>query len=173
MDFEYVKQRFNALDEKLQGLVELNNRLILENMKLHQRSQPEQRTTNEVCARTEFVRGEHGEAKPSNKVLEIFPHGGDIKVIGNTYLYRSILRENGGSWDKNISGWVFDNANLTQLVNALTEKEVEFKNHIESVETAKPFRSTHESVETAKPFRSTHESVEKQLASGMEFMEES
>ena len=160
MDFEYVKQRFNALDEKLQGLVELNNRLILENMKLHQRSQPEQRTTNEVCARTEFVRGEHGEAKPSNKVLEIFPHGGDIKVIGNTYLYRSILRENGGSWDKNISGWVFDNANLTQLVNALTEKEVEFKNHIESVETAKPFRST-------------HESVEKQLASGMEFMEES
>ena len=171
MDFEYVKQRFNALDEKLQGLVELNNRLILENMKLHQRSQPErseQRTTNEVCARTEFVRD--GEAKPSNKVLEIFPHGGDIKVIGNTYLYRSILRENGGSWDKNISGWVFDNANLTQLVNALTEKEVEFKNHIE---TAKPFRSTPESVETAKPFRSTPESVEKQLASGMEFMEES
>ena len=34
MDFEYVKQRFNALEEKLQGLVELNNRLVLENIKL-------------------------------------------------------------------------------------------------------------------------------------------
>jgi hypothetical protein len=136
MDFEYVKQRFNALDEKLQGLIELNNRLVLENIKLHnQIQQPARSAVIDEVPAPNVKRDEP--AKP--KILEILSHtirsndGANevsIKVIGNTYLHRSLLKENGGSWDKNISAWVFSDTCLENLVNALTEKEVEFKNHV-------------------------------------------
>jgi hypothetical protein len=153
MDFEYVKQRFNALEEKLQGLVELNNRLVLENIKLNQRFNNAQgveaakplRSTGVEVAPPSVPRTAPEPPKP--KVLEILQNDGvgSIKVIGNTYLHRSLLKENGGSWDKNISGWVFSDTCLDQLVNALTEREVEFINHVArstGVEEALPLRST-------------------------------
>ena len=177
MDFEYVKQRFNALEEKLQGLVELNNRLVLENIKLNQRFNNAQgveaakplRSTGVEVAPPSVPRT--APEPPKTKVLEILQNDGvgSIKVIGNTYLHRSLLKENGGSWDKNISGWVFSDTCLDQLVNALTEREVEFINHVArstGVEAASRLRST--GVEEALPLRSTPKGVEAVL----EFMED-
>jgi hypothetical protein len=162
MDFEYVKQRFNALDEKLQGLIELNNRLVLENIKLHnQIQQPARSAVIDEVPAPNVKRDEPAKSK----ILEILSHtitdGANevsIKVIGNTYLHRSLLKENGGSWDKNISAWVFSDTCLENLVNALTEKEVEFKNHV-------PLKVVLSTVRT--------DSTRREDVSQMEFMEES
>ena len=156
MDFEYVKQKFNALDEKLQGLIELNSRLILENIKLNNKIQQFASTDgvqasfdtdlrsavrpNKVYVQ-EAIHSEQRIAQLTHtdankpKILEILSHNDhSLKVIGNTYLHRTILKENGGSWDKNVGGWIFSDASLSldKLAEALTEKGVEFKNNFQN-----------------------------------------
>lgn len=142
MDIEYIKQRFNSLDEKLQGLLEINNRLILENIKLNKiiTSIPKvaepPREPREVDTATQPIImsfdniPKETTGRSDKKGLEIHFHiDNSVKVIGNTYLHKTILKENGGVWDRTVGGWVFSDTHLDQLVNALTEKEIEFKNN--------------------------------------------
>ncbi len=142
MDFNYIKHRFDTLEEKLQGLIELNNRLILENIRLHNSSQLHNslKTPNDTSVsyapNTESVLNV---ANVAPKLIEIHQHDEDsIKVIGNTYSYRSVLRENGGSWNKNINGWVFENHCLGQLVDSLSEKNILFKTSVENHKNTEP-----------------------------------
>lgn len=149
MDIEYIKQRFNALDEKLQGLLELNNRLILENIKLNRiiasmpkvvespkeiqvvthdettfNNTPKENTTQNTDSTVSRT------ARLEKKNLEIHFHvDNSVKVIGNTYLHKTILKENGGVWDRSVGGWVFNNTRLDQLVNSLTERGIQFINN--------------------------------------------
>ena len=102
-------QRFNQLEEKLVGLLEINNRLVHENL---------------LSKSTEKVKSTSSTEATPTKVI-IAEHGKGFKVYGKTYPHRSLFREQGGSWNKSLQGWVF--SEREGLEEVLKENNIEYE----------------------------------------------
>jgi hypothetical protein len=48
-----------------------------------------------------------------------------VLVTGDTFPIKNTLSENGGKWNKSLSGWVFTNSHLQEVVDAIKEDGVE------------------------------------------------
>ena len=48
-----------------------------------------------------------------------------VLVTGDTFPIKNTLSENGGKWNKSLSGWIFTNSHLQEVVDAIKEDGVE------------------------------------------------
>ena len=107
---ETLNNRLDTLEEKLQGLVEINSRLVHENISRGSSSPKATKKDSE-----------------NGDTIIIENHGNGIKVTGKTYNHRSLFRENGGTWNKSIQAWIFPAPSKKDLVDVLNSNNIEFK----------------------------------------------
>ena len=112
-----MNNRLDTLEDKLQGLIEINNRLVHENINLRSPPHIERKSNVDNTSTDDLV---------SNKII-IEKHGNGIKVHGKTYNYRSIFRDNGGSWNKGLQAWIFPLDVKETLIGVLNENSIEFE----------------------------------------------
>lgn len=107
-----IEQRLAAIEEKLQGLIEINDRLVHENIR------KSTGTTTTVAT----------PSAPKTQEILIEKHNEDtIRVSGKTYPHRSLLREANGEWDKVAMCWVIQNEHKDTLIGLFQSNNVEFK----------------------------------------------
>ena len=108
-----INNKISSLEEKLQGLVEVNNRLVHENIC--------NKGNNNVIIPSIQTKTTTTESK----ILIVEKHEDNIKISGKTYTHRSLLREEGGSWNKSLQAWIFPEDTKDKLLEILKEKEIE------------------------------------------------
>lgn len=113
---EYIDKKFESLEEKLQGLIEINNRLVYENIRKTPKEENFPETQDTTKGRVE-----------SSEQLVVDIHGNGIKVTGkSTFKYRGLLKDAGGSWNGTLKGWVFPNSKTQEILGILENNEVDF-----------------------------------------------
>lgn len=116
---ERIEERLARIEERLQSLVEINNRLVHENIRksklepiTQQIFQPNNQQSNQSPPQ-------------SGIVIETHTHE-SFRVSGKTYPHRNLLREAKGEWDKTEMCWVFHIDNKEKLVGLFKENNIEF-----------------------------------------------
>jgi maltoporin len=61
-------------------------------------------------------------AKPKVS-MDLYKSG--ILVTGSTFAIKNTLMENGGKWNKSLNGWMFTKSHLDEVIEGLTEEEIE------------------------------------------------
>ena len=106
-----MNNRIDILEEKLQGLIEVNDKLVKQNINT---------TINTTTKSTNIKEID------DDDTIVVENHGNGIKVSGKTYVHRSLFRENGGSWNKTLQAWMFPIVVKDDLLDLLEKNEIEF-----------------------------------------------
>lgn len=109
-----LKEEIAYLKEALKCKDELNEKLINEMLKSEKKI--ENKDNNDVEIKNEKI------------LLEY--HGNSLKISGNTYKYKTILREHGGSWNKSLQSWIFKKSCKDFLIEKLEENNIEYSHDL-------------------------------------------
>lgn len=112
---EKIEERLASIEEKLQGLIEINNRLVHENIR-----------KSLVPVRQETVT--ETRITETDDTIRIETHTqNNFRVTGKTYQHRSLFREAKGEWNKVDLCWIFPNEHKEKLIELLRENNVSYK----------------------------------------------
>lgn len=114
-----VLERISSIEVLLKGLIEINARLTQEIIHLKTGG------TSSGLENRSFTTSV--EPKKSGIVINI--NGEIMKFSGNTYKYRSIFGENGGSWNTSEKVWQVPTANKDTILENFRENNIEHEVH--------------------------------------------
>ena len=109
-----IEERLLVLEEKNKGLLEVNDKLIHENISLRNKIDKIPKDTPVLSKIEEgLVMEDHNEKS--------------FKILGKTFPHRSILRENGGSWNKSLQVWIFPIRGKEPILEIFKKNGIEIK----------------------------------------------
>lgn len=91
-----IQEQLKRIEQKLDQILELNNK--------------KQVNREEV----------KGDGK-----LEGCNHGKGFLITGDTLTHRQFLREQGGSWNRTLKGWMFTGSNKDGVLEAIKENNID------------------------------------------------